>query len=189
MKLKRRDEQGVTLSELLIAMVITTIIIVPIAGAMYTSLHTSASAQKRIQLSAGANLFSSYFGADVPNAVTVATNVTEDSAVCGGTARTVALLLTTQAGQSSVSYYTVPNSGTTTSTLYRRTCNVVGGSGSATPAVRIMRSVSAGPTFACAPVAGCDANWQGVTATVVQSDPVYSPAAYTTTLKASRRVS
>ena len=181
-----RGEDGLTLNELLIAMVISAIIVVPLTSAIYTSLHASSSTMGKTRQSVAANLLSSYFGTDVQNAVQVGTNVTESSVVCGAAARPVALLLTTSPGNSSISYF----QGSTPATakfLYRRTCAVgAGGTGAANPPIPVIRDASAA-TFACVPSCG-DTVWQSVTASVSQTDAL-NPVAYVARVQASRRVS
>jgi Tfp pilus assembly protein PilV len=191
--MRRRNEDGITLTELLLAMVITAIIMVPIAGSVYTTVHTVAPTQNRIDESNGADLLASYFSADVQNAVTVdvaigATLANESTTTCGASARPVDLLLTTAAdGTTSVSYYR-GTTATDSNVLYRRTCAVVGGAGTASPAVRVLHFLSGAPQFTVQsdPVTGA---WQSVTGTVSQSDPRFTGSTYATTVQGTRRVS
>src|SRR5260221_10372727 len=119
------SERGVSLIELLIALSITTIIMVPLGGAIFFGLRTTGDTQTRLQESNRADSFAALFVPDVQSAAVAATGVPEAAAVCGNTATTVDLLLTTQPGVSSISYYRVttgvaPN---TTTVLYRRSCS------------------------------------------------------------------
>jgi prepilin-type N-terminal cleavage/methylation domain-containing protein len=190
--MRRRNEDGLTLPELLIAIMITGIIMVPLGGAVFTTLHTAAPTQNRIDESNGADLLASYFEPDVQNAVSVsAANpalVNEPSATCGASARPVALLLTTSAtGATTVSYYR-GTGATDTNVLYRRTCAVVGGVGTASQPVLVLRSLSATPQFTVQtdPVTGA---WQSVTGTVTQSDSRFSGSTYATVVEGNRRIS
>ncbi len=190
--MRRHGEEGLTLTELLIATIVTAIIIVPISGAIWTGLHTSALTQSRIRQTVGANLLSSYFGPDVQNTVRVQTNATEAAGNCGASARTVGLLLTTVDGPggASVSYWV--GSGANADVLYRRTCNAGVASGPIS-LLHLVAPVSGSlpnpVTFACAPDCG-DATWRSITITAVQSDPLNVNAGqYTTTVSAARRVS
>ena len=179
---QRRGEEGITLSELLIAIVITGVIMVPIGDAIFVGLHTSGATQDRIQESVGTNLFSSYFGPDVHNTVSVHPDTVEPAGVCPSPV-VVDLLLITETGQSSISYYR--GSGLGDTVLYRRTC--VGGVASV-PA-RLFRKVSTDPAerpvFTCTP-SPCSTTWTSVNATVIQSDP--NNPDYTITARATRRI-
>jgi prepilin-type N-terminal cleavage/methylation domain-containing protein len=192
--MRRRNEDGLTLPELLIAMVITSIIMVPLAGAVFTTLHTAAPTQSRIDESNGADLLASYFEPDIQNSVTVSANypalVNEPTATCGPSAHAVALLLTTSAdGTTTVSYYR-GTGATDGNVLYRRTCAVVGGAGTASQPVRVMRSLSpsVAPQFTVQtdPISGA---WLSVTGTVTQSDSRFSGSTYATVVEGNRRVS
>lgn len=169
-----RGEEGVTLEDLLIAMLITGILMIPLMGAMFTMTHTLGGTESRIDQSNGAALFSSYFAPDVQNATSVATNAMEP-ATCTSP-QTVALLLTTPNG--SVSYYV------NGSTLYRRTC----GTPTTGPA-RLTRNLVGAPTFNITP---SPSNWTSVTMAVTQRDPLDPTNVgkqYTTTVLGTRRVS
>jgi Tfp pilus assembly protein PilV len=184
-----RGEDGLTLQELLIAMVISTIIVTPLAGAIFTSLHTASSTINRTQQSVGANLLSTYFGTDVQNAVQVATGVTEPTSVCGsGVTTQTGLLLTTPgtAGTSTTFYY--QGAGANSVFLYRQTCaQTAGGGTSAGKVLPLVQQLSAAPQFTCVP--DCtNTNWQSVGVQLTQSSTTF-PGSYTTTVQASRRVS
>lgn len=181
-----RGEDGLTLNEMLIAMVISAIIVVPITGSIFASLHTSASTMNRTGQTIGANMLSTYFGPDVQNAVQVMTGTTESDVVCGASPLQVDLLLTTVPGQSSISYYEDHSTPATSKNLYRRTCNA----GVASAPIILIHSLSpsSSPNFQCLP--DCDdATWQTIVATVTQSDSTLNPAPFSTTVQASRRVS
>jgi Tfp pilus assembly protein PilV len=141
---RSRSELGVSLIELLLAITITTILVVPLGGAIFFGLRTTDATQTRLQQSNKADSLAALFGPDVQSAATAATGVPEDPAACGGTATTVDLLLTLQPGVSSISYYRV-TSGTapnTTTILYRRTCNA----GSATAGIPVTQAFTTPPS-------------------------------------------
>ncbi|MCU1426090.1 MAG: hypothetical protein JWL83_90 [Actinomycetia bacterium] len=178
--MRLRGEDGVTVADLLIAMVITGIIMVPIAGAIFVSLHTSGATQNRIQESAGANLLSSYFGTDVQNTTNVAINAPETTAACGaGAMPSVGLLLTTGSA-SSISYSR--GTGANQNIFSRRVCT----NGAASTPVVLSRRLAATPVLVCTP--DCTSTgWKSISATVVQSDPL-NPGTFTTTVQGARRV-
>ena len=180
-------EAGVTLQELLIAMIISAIIAIPIGGAIFTSLHTTTSTLAKTQQVVGANLLSTYFGTDVQNTVQVATNANEPTAICGSSVTSqTGLLLTTSPAKSAIFYY--QGAGSSSSFLYRQACAVgSGGAPSAGPAQILVRQMSAAPQFSCAP--DCTAaGWRSVSIQLTQSNTHY-PGPYATTVQASRRVS
>jgi hypothetical protein len=181
----QRGEEGITLSELLIALVITAIILVPLTGAMFVGLRSDATTMNRVQESASANLLSSYFSPDVQNTVAVALNTAEPAAACGGGALgNVGMLLTTHASTtaeptvSTVSYYR--GSGPNTTMLYRRVCSA----GTASQPVRVIRNLSGAPVFTCNP--NC-ASWTSVKVVVQQKKTPDVGAPYTSTVEAARR--
>jgi Tfp pilus assembly protein PilV len=184
---RRRGEEGLTLNELLIAMLITGLIMVPLVSILFTTVHSLIGTENRIDESNSAALFASYFGPDIQNAISVATNATETVAACGPTARTVDLLVTTSqpadATQTSVSYY---HSGTL---FLRRTCS----GGSAVNPARVAHNLSGVPTFSCLDSTGatvaCSGAWQTVKGSITQSNPATTSAPYTTNVQATKRSS
>jgi hypothetical protein len=173
-RFRRRGEEGVTLTELLAATLLTALIMVPLANSIFIGLRINATTQNRVDESNDANKLSWYFAPDVQNATAVATNVTESSA-CPAP-MTVGLLLTTPNG--SVSYYR--GAGTDQTKLFRRTCS----GGTATRPLPLLRYLSAAPTFTISN--DTFGNWQLVTAQVVQRKALDANA-YTSTVQASRR--
>jgi hypothetical protein len=113
--------------ELLLAISITTIIMVPIGGAIWFGLRTTGDTQTRLSQSNKADSLAALFVPDVQStAFSGATSPGQELAtVCGNSAMAVDLLLTQQPGVSSVSYYRVTSGAgaNKTTTLYRRTCN------------------------------------------------------------------
>ena len=180
-----RCESGVSLVELLIAISITSIIVVPLVGAIYFGFRTTGDTDTRLLYSGKAGLFTAYFVPDIENAVTVQKNVAETAAACG-TPRTAAVnLLITAADGSSVSYYrgsaAVP--GENTNDLYRKTC--AGGSGLAQP---VILNLAATPTFTCRPTVDCvTLPWTSITAALTQQD-ANAKNQYATTVQAAKRV-
>ena len=69
-----------SLVELLIAISITTIIMVPLVGAIYFGFRTTNDTQTRLSESGKAGLMDSFFVPDVQNAVTIQKNVSETAA-------------------------------------------------------------------------------------------------------------
>jgi Tfp pilus assembly protein FimT len=180
-----QGEAGLTLQELLIAMVISTIIAGPIAGAIFTSLHTASSTISRTQQAVGANLLSTYFGTDVQNAVQVSANASEPAAICGSSVTSqTGLLLTTSPAQSAIFYY--QGAGANSAVLYRQACAVGPGGPAAGGPIALLRQLSVAPQYACVPDCGA-ASWRSVTVQLTQTNSS-SPGSYTTSVQASRRV-
>jgi prepilin-type N-terminal cleavage/methylation domain-containing protein len=75
-----RDEEGFTLVELLIAMLIMLVIIVPLVGSFVLGIQTGLGSQQDVTDSADAQLVGYYFDADVASAETVSPT----SSTCGG---------------------------------------------------------------------------------------------------------
>jgi hypothetical protein len=174
---KRRGEEGVTLEELLFAMMMTGILLFPLLYAMFATTHVVGRATSTMDQSNGASFASSFFPTDVSNAVTVAKNVTD---TCGG--GTVDLLLTGAPGSNPqfVAYYRSADGRT----LYRRTCT----GGTAQAPVRLMRNLTGAPIFTCAPTADCT-GWTSVTGLLTQSDPAQNNTTpFVTTVRATKRV-
>jgi hypothetical protein len=176
---RANDEHGMTVAELMVAVMLTAVVMIPLASGIFLALRTSQTSEGRIEESSSANVLASYFGTDVQNAVSVGVNVNEATGACGGAAMNVGLLLTTQTDQSSIAYYR--GSGANGTDLYRRTCT----GGSVTSTVRVLHNLSSAPNFACAP--SCDSNWQSVTATVTQQKAL-DAGGYATTVSGTRRV-
>ncbi len=175
---RARGEHGVTLTELLIAMVITATIIGPIGASIFFGLRTNVGTQDRIAEAASANVMASYFVPDVQGSTSAMVNVAEDAAACGSGATQANLVLTTSP-TSSVSY--VQGTGAKANVLYRRTCSGGGSTGLARVAVMLAQP----PDFACNNGA-CGDSFDSIIATVVQRD-VQGKSEYQTRLEAARR--
>lgn len=173
-----RGEDGLTLQEMLIAMVVSAIIAVPIGGALFTSLHTTSATLNRTSQSVGANMLSTYFGTDVQNAATVAVNTTTP---CLGS-QPVGLLLTATNGASSIAYY----QGTGTTNLLRSTCTSAGVLRSTAITMRNLAPVASPVQYSCIPA--CNTAWTAVQIVATQADS-HNANPYKTTVEAQRRVS
>jgi hypothetical protein len=167
-----RGEAGVSLIELILAMALSTLLLVPLGAGFYFSLHASADTQSRLAQSNRATLLSSYFSADVQGATAAATGTAESTSVCGATVVTADLLLSTPSGIS-ISYSRGVGAATTDWT--RRTC----AGGSVTSSARVIRNLAAAPTITCPLTPSC-------AVTLTQTDPS-GHGSYTTDLQASRR--
>jgi len=77
-----RDEDGFTLPELMIGMVIMSLLIVAIAGALIVSLKTTGSTEQRLHESQDVLITSSYLANDVQSASDV--NVAAGASGCSG---------------------------------------------------------------------------------------------------------
>jgi len=118
------DETGISIIELLIAMIITTIISAALVGSIYFGFRATSTTETHLAQSAKANILASYFAQDVQNATGVGKSVNEAASACGSGATQVALLLTQDTATpslSSISYYTATVNNSLN--LYRRTCN------------------------------------------------------------------
>ena len=170
-------EAGVTLIELLLAMMITSAIVVPIGAGIYFGLQTTGTTETRLTQATSANLMASYFVPDVQGAEDAALNSPESTAACGSAAGLANLVLTLSP-TSSVSY--VQGSGAKAAVLYRRTCS----GGATTGLARVAASLAQPPDFVC-DTGGC-ASFHSVIATLVQRD-TRGKNEYQTRLEAARR--
>jgi hypothetical protein len=154
-------EAGVSLIELLVAIMITGVILAPIGAAIYFGFRTTGDTEQRVQETSSANVMASYFTVDVQGAVAAAKNAS-DSISCGAAAGTADLVLTTLASPATtVSYYR--GSGPSVGTLYRRTCS----NGTLTGLTRVAASLSGAPTFTCDTAADCS-TFRSITASMLQ---------------------
>jgi Tfp pilus assembly protein PilV len=167
-----RGEAGVSLIELIIAMALTSVLLVPLGAGFYFSLHATADTQSQLTQSNRATLLSSYFGADVQGANAATTGTAESTSVCGATVVTADLLLSTPSG-TSISYSR--GSGALANVWTRRTC----GGGTVTSSLPVVKDLAAAPAVACPLTPDC-------AVTLTQTDPS-GHGSYTTSLQASRR--
>ena len=93
-----RDEDGFTLPELMIGMVIMSLLIVAIAGALIVSLKTTGSTEQRLHESQDVLITSSYVANDVQSAASV--NVSNAATDCSGAFTTLVMFTYASAAQS-----------------------------------------------------------------------------------------
>jgi hypothetical protein len=176
-------EEGLSLIELLLAITITTILLVPLGYAFYFGLHGTGDTETRLLQSNKATVLASFFAPDVQNAIGAQLNQS-DAATCGAAAAKTANLLLTLADGTTVSYYVVPGIGPNPGSLWRRPCN-----GAPQAQIRLIASLAATQpvpnVFSC-DTGGCS-GFNIVNATVKQQDAAGGNM-YTTSLQASRRV-
>jgi hypothetical protein len=174
-----RGEAGVSLIELLIAISITTIILVPIGMAIYFGFQATGTTQTRIQETDSANVLASYFVPDVQGSVAIAKGAS-DGVACGGAGQTANIVITTLASPTTtVSYYR--GTGANASVLYRRTCS----NGAVTATARVLRNISGDPSFTCDLAVDCSA-FRSVSLSVLQANAA-AKEQYQTRLTASKR--
>jgi hypothetical protein len=182
-RLRARSEAGLSLIELLIAISLTTILMVPLGYAFYFGIHNTGDTQTRLLESDKATLLASFFGSDVHNAIGVQLNQSDASSCGAASGRTVNMLLTMADG-STVSYYVVPGGGTQPGSLYRRPCN-----GSPEAQIRLISSLAPSqpvPNLFSCDTGGC-VGFNTVNATVKQQDASQRNV-YLTNLQATKRV-
>lgn len=167
-----RGEAGVSLIELIIAMTLSSMLLVPLGAGFYFGLRSSADTQSRLTQSNRATLLSSYFSADVQGANAAATGTAESTSVCGASVVTADLLLSRPDG-SSISYSR--GTGAAANDWTRRTC----AAGVVTSSVRVVRNLAGAPTVTCPLTPTC-------AVTLTQTDPG-GHGSYMTNLQASRR--
>jgi Tfp pilus assembly protein PilW len=177
---RAKGEAGISLIELLIAIAITGLIVVPIGAAIYFGVRTSGATQTRVTQSNGSNLLASYLVPDVGGATTAGTGV-DDSVTCG-VGGTVDLMLTTSDIAESVSYF--QGTGAKSTVLYRRTC----AGGALTGLARVASGLSAAPSFVCDGGNACvqGSVFHSVTVTLTQGA---GASAYQSRVEAVRRSS
>lgn len=177
-----RDD-GLSLIELLLAITITTILLVPLGYAFYFGMRGTSDTQTRLLQSNKATVLASFFVPDVQNAIGAQLGQS-DAATCGAAAAKTANLLLTLADGTTVSYYVVPGGGGSPGSLWRRPCN-----GAPQAQIRLISSLAATQpvpnVFSC-DTAGCS-GFNIVNATVRQQDAAGGNV-YATNLQASRRV-
>jgi prepilin-type N-terminal cleavage/methylation domain-containing protein len=130
-KLQRiRDEGGMTLIELMIAISVLGVILVPVTTSFLLGILESTSAKERTADSSSAQLISSYLLADIQSSQSVATS----GSGCGGGAGTVKLQIAwtdpDPAGDHDVvvAYVDQPAAAAGQRELHRYICTTTGGS-------------------------------------------------------------
>jgi Tfp pilus assembly protein PilV len=187
-RVRAQSESGISLIELLLAIAITTILVVPLVGAIFFGLRTTDATQTRLQQSNKADTLAALFTPDVQSSATALTGVSEDPTTCGSSATTVDLLLTLQPGVSSISYYhvttgTAPN---TTTILYRRTCQT----GVASVRIPVTQSFTTPPSASVTnpfSILACGQSCTAVQVSLTQQDSS-GKNVYPTNLQATLRV-
>jgi prepilin-type N-terminal cleavage/methylation domain-containing protein len=143
----RRNEDGMTLIELLISVVLLGIIIVPLTSAMITGLINTGDAQARLSESRSPLFTSTYFANDAQNADVNGIS-TAASPVCGSGTNIVSFTWTEDTTQYSASY--VKDTSGSTPVLKRYTCT----GGTSTGSNTVAPVISGTPTVQCSDAAG-----------------------------------
>lgn len=147
MRRRRHDERGFTLPELLVAVTVLGIIIVPLTASIIVGMRTTGSAQQRLIEARGEQLTAAYFPSDVASSDTI---VRGDSAPCGGTGPAVVASFDWADDHSATNEisYVVPAGSTD---MYRKSCQ-----GGIVQSTNLLASgVSGTPTVSCSPNADC----------------------------------
>jgi prepilin-type N-terminal cleavage/methylation domain-containing protein len=176
-------EEGFTLPELVLTVTIMLVALAPITASIFLGMRTESDVQARLAQSNGAHLLNSYFTPDVQNTVSVAIGAPESGTICGGAAGPTQLLLTTEVGVHSISYFVDP---VDPKILRRRECDA-GTTVGAPNGIPIIKNldVSQPPTFACSPSPDCS-GWSTVSVVVRQLDTA-GRNPYPTSVQATRR--
>lgn len=106
-----RDEEGFTLIEVLVGMVILSIIMVAIAAALIVGMQTTDSTTARLNESHDAQISSAYLANDVQSAANV--SVVSGGASCASTTKLVDFTYAASAGGQTASYSCGPANGET----------------------------------------------------------------------------
>jgi prepilin-type N-terminal cleavage/methylation domain-containing protein len=151
-------ERGFTLVELLVAVSVLGIIMVPLCGSLIVGLRTTNDSQQRLTEARGAQLTSNYFTFDVASATNI---IPLDPTPCGG-AGSAAVASFDWADDHSLTNevtYVVPTGATD---MVRMVCQ----GGSLVSKNLLASGLNGTPTIACTPTAVCDASFQSATITV-----------------------
>jgi hypothetical protein len=153
----RAGEEGLTLPELLITVVITSIIVLCLSSAFVVGAKTTMEANIRLQESHDAQLLTTYFPADAASATAVSstsippaiTSIPPSTCPIPGTP--VILFSWTESGLRRDAFYGRPAG---TSEMVRQYCET----NVAKSRVRVLKNLAAGPeatTVACSPAPAC----------------------------------
>lgn len=143
----RRNEAGVTLIELMLAVMLLGIIIVPLTGGMITGLITTGEARARLSESRSPLFSSAYFADDAQSSDVNGISVGASPA-CGSGTNVVSFTWTEDTTPYSASYVTISKNGTPA--LQRNFCS--GGNVDSTTIAPVLTSTA--PTVSCADAAG-----------------------------------
>jgi prepilin-type N-terminal cleavage/methylation domain-containing protein len=181
---QERDDEGLTLIELLVAMAITLIIITPLFSSFVLTLGQSARSEQDITNSADAQTLSAYFPQDVANADSVRV-----TSACGGSSSILELQWDDGAGHW-VSYQssTTTLQGLTAHQVTRYECTTAGGSPVRSDVV--VRSAASVPAVSCdgVPCTNSTVTPKVITFAVDDLGSTSSELHYAFTLTGTRRV-
>jgi prepilin-type N-terminal cleavage/methylation domain-containing protein len=179
----KRADDGFTMVELILAIAITSIIILVIGNAAIIGWKTTNGTEERLAASNEAQIATSFFVSDVQSATTVVNNEATCPAPGGGSV--LALKWTdSDTGPTHVAGYAVQGTGSNR-TLIRYSCK----DGVAQGTVPIVHSIgSVDPSLTCAPVANCFASTPRQITMKVTVDPTANNPVYVWSLSAERRV-
>lgn len=189
-----RDDDGMTIVELLIAMVILMLIMAPLATSFVLGLGTTRASELDAADSADAQLLSGFFDIDVASAQTVAT---ASSATCGSGTGVLQLVWKDGTADRVVAYEVVTDSVRQTRlgvtpvyVLQRVTCSDTAGTVIDTQVVA--RTLATVPSVSCDKSA-CSTTPRRVTlkatAYATQTPDAGTPGRYTFSVTATRKVS
>lgn len=153
---RSRGEHGFTLSELMVAVSILGLIIVPLTGAILVGLRTTGDSQQRFTESHGAQMTDAYFPFDVASATSI---VLADPTPCGGTGPTVVASFdwADDISPTNEVTYVVPSGQ---SSMMRMVCQ----GGTVVNRTNLATGISGTPTLRCAP--SCGSSFKTATLTV-----------------------
>ena len=144
---RRSGERGFTLPELLVAVTVLGIIILPLTASIVVGVRTTGDAQQRLIEARGEQLTAAYFPSDVASSDTIVPN---DTAPCGGTGPAVVVSFDWADDHSPTNEvsYVVPAGGTD---MYRKSCQ-----GGVVQTTNLLGSgISGTLTISCTPNANC----------------------------------
>lgn len=188
------DDDGFTIIELMVAMMVMLIITVPLVTSFVLGIRTTSESQQEVTNSADAQVSAGFFDTDVASALTVS----KPAGGCGADTGTVQLALTwqTEAGTQVVAYVTTPDPTPPAALdvqpllLYRVAC---GPSSSELVVGRQLVDAPGNPEFTCDGDPGCtNPKPRTVSMTVREHSQLLSDApgsdVYTFTLTGTRKV-
>jgi prepilin-type N-terminal cleavage/methylation domain-containing protein len=166
MQRRTHKDHGFTLPELLVAVTVLGIIILPLAASMIVGFRTTGDAQQRLVEARGEQLTANYFPSDVASADSI---VPSDSSPCGGSGPTVVVSFdwADDVSPTNEVSYVVPTGSTD---MYRKTCR-----GGVLKTTNLLASgIASTPTVTCSPNADCTAATSATITVAGQSGWQYS---------------